>query len=131
MIPEDVKLDQISTVLLGVQDVKRSLEFYRDKLGLQVRAQFEGFAFLDTGAVMLVLSEGLARATQKGPGATEVVFAVDGVREDYQGLKGKGVEFINEPRQISGPQWGASFRDPDGHFLSILGPERRAMAKAG
>lgn len=131
MSSNEVKLGQISTVLLGVQDVKRSLEFYRDKLGLTMRAQFEGFAFMDTGAVMLVLSEGLARATQKGPGATEVVFAVDGVRENYQALKDQGVEFIHEPRQISGPQWGANFRDPDGHFLSILGPETRQVAKAG
>lgn len=131
MSSENVKLGQITTVLLGVQDVKRSLEFYRDKLGLAVRAQFEGFAFLDTGAVMLVLSEGLTRATQLGPGATEIVFAVDGVRENYQALMDKGVEFMNEPRVISGPQWGANFRDPDGHFLSILGPETRQMAKAG
>ncbi len=127
----EVKLGQITTVLLGVKDVKRSLEFYRDKLGLAVRAQFEGFAFLDTGATMLVLSEGLVRATGKGAGATEIVFGADGVREHYQALKGKGVEFMNEPRVISGPQWGANFRDPDGHVLSILGPETRQMAKAG
>ncbi len=127
----EVKLGQITTVLLGVKDVKRSLEFYCDKLGLAVRAQFEGFAFLDTGATMLVLSEGLARATGKGAGATEIVFGVDGVREHYLALKDKGVEFTNEPRVISGPQWGANFCDPDGHVLSILGPETRQMAKAG
>ncbi len=130
-MPDDVKLGQITTVLLGVQDVKRSLEFYRDKLGLAVRALFEGFAFLDTGATTLVLSEGLARALQKGAGATEVVFAVDGVRDTYEGLRDKGVEFVNEPRVISGTQWGVNVRDPDGHILSLMGPERRAMAKAG
>ena len=36
---------------------------------------------------------------------------------------GQGVEFFQEPRQISGPNWGAGFRDPDGHILSIFGPK--------
>jgi hypothetical protein len=25
---------------------------------------------------------------------------------------------------VSGPMWAANFRDPDGHGLSIFGPER-------
>jgi len=36
------------------------------------------------------------------------------------------VTFMNEPRPVTGDRWAANFRDPDGHLLSIFGPERRA-----
>ncbi len=119
------KVGQIATVMLGVKDVIRSLEFYRDRLGLKVQAQFPGFAFLEGGGITLALSEPLARALQQGPGATEVVFAVDGVVEAYEQLRVAGVQFVGEPRNVSDFRWAAQFRDPDGHLLSIFGPQRR------
>jgi catechol 2,3-dioxygenase-like lactoylglutathione lyase family enzyme len=121
----EFKLSQIGVIMLGVQDVKHAVEFYRDKLGLSVTSAFEGFAFLATTGATLVLSEALARAASASlVGATEVVFSVPGVRAAYEGLRARGVEFTIEPRAVSGPMWAANFRDPDGHGLSIFGPER-------
>jgi len=119
---EAFRLSKIGVVMLGVTDLKKSIEFYRDQLGLKLTGEFEGFGFFDAG-ITLALSRGLAQATGKGAGATEVVFAVEHVREAVVALRGRGVEFFQEPRQISGPNWGASFRDPDGHVLSVFGPE--------
>jgi catechol 2,3-dioxygenase-like lactoylglutathione lyase family enzyme len=45
------------------------------------------------------------------------------VRAAYDALRTQGVEFVNEPRVASPPNWVASFQDPDGHILSIFGPE--------
>jgi|SRR5579871_1773275 len=117
------RLSTIGLVLLGVADLEKSVGFYRDKLGLKVTAQFEGFAFLETSGVTLGLSHGLAQATSRGAGATEVVFAVDHVRAAYQALRDVGVEFSIEPRVVSPPNFAANFNDPDGHALSIFGPE--------
>ncbi len=122
-----VKIDKISVVMLGVKDVQRSLAFYRDVLGLKLTAQFEGFAFFDAGGVTLALSQSLAQSTGQGAGATEVVLSVDGVRESYEALRGRGVEFTHEPRVVTGTQWAANFTDPDGHRLSIFGSERRTQ----
>lgn len=123
MEPE-FKLSQIGVIMLGVKEMARSVAFYRDRLGLAVKMSFEGFTFLDGGGVTLVLSEGLARAAN-GPiaGATEVVFSVPDVRAAHQALLAKGLEFTIAPRQVSGPIWAANFRDPDGHGLSVFGPE--------
>ena len=52
-----------------------------------------------------------------------MVFSVAHVREAYEALQAKGVEFRLEPRAVAGPMWAADFRDPDGHTLSIFGPE--------
>ncbi len=120
------RLTRVGTILLGVKDVRRSLAFYRDTLGLVMTAQFEGFAFFNAGGVTLALSEGLARAIPQLAGAFEVVFHVEGVREAYEALLEKGVKFRIEPRVVAGPNWAANFEDPDGHVLSVFGPEKAA-----
>jgi catechol 2,3-dioxygenase-like lactoylglutathione lyase family enzyme len=118
------KLEKIGVIMLDVTNQARSVTFYRDTLGLALQQQFEAFAFFNGGGVMLVLRE--TRTLGGVPGTTEVVFSVEGVREAYAALKGKGVTFVNEPRVVSGPMWGANFNDPDGHRLSLFGPERKA-----
>ena len=74
------KLTQIGIVMLGATSTARSIAFYRDKLGLALKGQNEGFAFLDGGGVTLCLSESLARVSNPVAGATEVVFSVEDVR---------------------------------------------------
>lgn len=120
---EPFRLSKIGIIMLGVTNVERSVAFYRDMLGLKVRMQFEGFVFFETSGVTLALSQGLAQATGRGPGATEVVFSVDHVRAAHLALKSLGVDFMQEPRIVSPGNWAANFSDPDGHILSIFGPE--------
>ena len=119
----EFKLTQVSMILLGVRELAPSLAFYRDRLGLTVRNEIPGFAFLDAGPITLALSEPVFRASANSSGAEEVVFAVAHVREAYEGLRAKGVEFTQEPRNVNGPFWAANFNDPDGHKLSIFGNE--------
>jgi catechol 2,3-dioxygenase-like lactoylglutathione lyase family enzyme len=120
------RLSSISMVMLGVKEIKRSVEFYRDRLGLTLRQQFEGFAMFDTGSVTLVLSEARAQGAASIAGATEVIFMVEGVRAGCEALKAQGVEFSHEPHQVSGPMWAANFPDPDGHLLTLFGPEQKS-----
>ena len=120
-----MKLTKIGVIMLGVQDVSLSVAFYRDKLGLTVQNEIPGFAFLEGGGVTLALSQPLARNSEHLAGATEVVFSVGDVRAAYEALRAKGVEFTHEPRNITGSLWAANFQDPDGHKLSVFGPERK------
>ncbi len=117
------RLQRIGLILLGVKDLARSIGFYRDRLGLTLQNQIPGFAFLDGGAVTLGLSEPVARALPQGAGSSQVVFNVEHVRAAYDALRAKGVSFSGEPRVVSGTSWAANFDDPDGHHLSIFGPE--------
>jgi catechol 2,3-dioxygenase-like lactoylglutathione lyase family enzyme len=114
---------RVSHVMLGVSDLERSLQFYRNKLGFQVQQQLPGFVFLDGGSVTLALSKDIWTHVGKASGASQVVLGVDNVKASYSALKSKGVEFMNEPRDVNGREWAANFRDPDGHLLSIFGPE--------
>ena len=114
---------RISIVMLGVKDMSRSVAFYRDRIGLAVQHQMPGFAYLNAGTVTLCLSEPLAKNREHTAGATEVVLAVEHVRVAFAELQALGVEFVNEPRVVTGTSWAANFLDPDGHLLSVFGPE--------
>ncbi len=109
--------------MLGVRDVAQSAQFYKDKLGLKVMMQEPGLALLECGGVMVGLSRGHVNMAPHVAGATEVVFGVENVRGTHKELIDKGVSFMSEPRQATPTDWVAHFKDPDGHILSIFGPE--------
>ncbi|MBV9572644.1 MAG: VOC family protein [Acidobacteriales bacterium] len=119
-------LPPLSMIMLGVHELDRALAFYQEKLGLKLRQRIPGFAFLESGAVSLVLSEPLGKTATPTAGATEIVFSVNDVRACCETLEGRGVEFFEQPHNVAGPMWAANFRDPDGHLLSLFGPERGA-----
>jgi catechol 2,3-dioxygenase-like lactoylglutathione lyase family enzyme len=118
-----VQLSRVAAVMLGVRDVAQSVQFYKDKLGLKVMMQEPALALLECGGVMLGLSRGHVNMAAHVAGATEVVFAVENVRGTQKALAENGVSFMSEPRQATPTDWVAHFKDPDGHLLSIFGPE--------
>jgi catechol 2,3-dioxygenase-like lactoylglutathione lyase family enzyme len=118
-----IRLSRITAVMLGVRDLAQSIEFYRDKLGLKVMMQEPSLALLDCGGTILGLSRGHVNLAPHVAGATEVVFAVEGVRGAHKYLAEKGIVFMSEPRQATPTDWVAHFKDPDGHVLSVFGPE--------
>ena len=116
-----MSINGLDHVMLGVTDLDVSRAFYCGALGLALQREAPGFLFLETGPVTLCLSEPHATLAEH-PGPTEVVFAVDHVHQTYQALRTNGVEFMREPVNVTGAQWAANFRDPDGHLLSVFGP---------
>ncbi len=118
-----VQLSRITAVMLGVRDLAQSVAFYKEKLGLQVIMQEQALALLKCGEVMLGLSRGHVNLAPQVAGATEVVFAVESVRAAHKALAAEGITFMAEPRQATPSEWVAHFKDPDGHLLSVFGPE--------
>ena len=119
----DIKLSRINNIFLGVTDLARSAAFYRETLGLDLQFEMEGFVFLSAGGVALALSTAHAGLATPPAGATEVVFDVDDVSPTHEALMSRGVKFLSAPRNVTGDQWAANFKDPDGYLLSIFGPE--------
>ncbi len=122
-MPQTFQLSRISNIMLGVRDLDKSLAFYSGTLGLPVVMKETQIALLNAGPVGLGLSTGHVRMAPQVAGASEVVFQVEHVRAAREALQAQGVEFLNEPRQVTPTDWVAHFRDPDGHLLSIFGPE--------
>lgn len=110
-------------LMLGVENLEKSVAFYRDIVGISPKGQVEQFAFLDAGELTLVLSQPLGASVQPRAGAMEAIFAAASVRKAHQELYGRGAHFVNEPHEVSAGSWAATFRDPDGHMLTLFGPE--------
>jgi catechol 2,3-dioxygenase-like lactoylglutathione lyase family enzyme len=122
MSQADIKLSKVGVIMLGVRDLKKSVAFYRDVLGLTASGMIESFAFFSAGGVTLALRQVEGLGEEGDERRTEVVFAVDDVQAAHQSLKARGVKFRVEPRPVTGDQYAADFRDPDNHVLSIFGP---------
>jgi predicted enzyme related to lactoylglutathione lyase len=74
------------------------------------------------GRVQIALNRPLGNAAGDAmAGAVEVVFSVDSVAASYRQLAGRGCVFIAEPHEVFAGTWAATFTDPDGHRLTILG----------
>lgn len=54
-------------------------------------------------------------------GGFELVFPVESVSAVRKHLADRGCEFVGEPREVAPSLWVATFTDPDGHHLTLLG----------
>ncbi len=116
---------KISNIILRVEVLSRSLDFYRDRLGMTVLESSETFAFLDGGGVTLALNAIGSAMEANPPGLVEVVFEVDDVSAAYEKLAAAGLQFRVDLAVVMSSDGrellAADFRDPDGNVLSITG----------
>lgn len=104
--------------MLGVASIPAAVAFYHGKLGLKVTMQTDDLVFFDAGSVSIAVSSEVGRKV----GDDEVVFAVEHVQAAFDGLSQAGIVFERKPHALTDTAWAASFRDPDGHVLSVYGP---------
>ena len=113
----------VSMIMLGVENIARSVEFYRDTLELNLNNQSGEFAFFSGGQSHRWHWAPLGRAVQPRAGSNpEIIFPVDSVGPPHA-THHRGCKFINEPREVTPGSWAATFTDPDGHRLTIFGAE--------
>ena len=123
------EIRKIGHVVLMVQDVERSVDFYTRILGFRVSDVYPesmmpgGMAFLRCGAdhhgVALV---GAARAPAAGNELNHLAFEVaslDEVLRAREHLKANGVKIVFDGRRRAGCQVAVEFLDPDNHVLEI------------
>lgn len=115
---------RISMISLGVKDMEASVRFYRDTLALAISGKPGEVTVFEAGTVKIALNRPLGRAagSDRMTGAVEVIFAVASVNTAYKQLSDRGCRFLREPREVTPGTWAATFVDPDGHRLTVLGP---------
>ena len=116
---------QVDYTMIVVSNMDRSVEFYRDKLGIPLRFQSPDWTEFDTGATTLALHgggvPGESRGDQsKAAGTCSIGFNVANVDQTYQELKAKGITFVMPPTQREGePIKLTVCLDPDGLPVSF------------
>jgi len=114
-------VEKIAAVTLRVADMRRSVRFYQDVLGMEIvfggeDASFSSFRAKDGGMPILNLEQG-----HSVPDWGRMIFYVADVDAFWEYLRGKGFNPEN-PRDAS---WGERYfhmPDPDGHELSFARP---------
>jgi catechol 2,3-dioxygenase-like lactoylglutathione lyase family enzyme len=113
----------IARLILRVTDMDRSVDFWGEKVGLDVTFEGSPFTFLDGGDVQLALN--VVGGPVDDESLTEIVFEVEDVISVHSEMLERGVPFEIEPRPVTSDGErdlvAAHFRDPDGHVASITG----------
>ena len=117
-----MRIEKISAVTLRVSDMRRSVRFYGDVLGMEIVHGGEDAFFSSlraNGAEDPILNLEQARSVT-GWGARMIFYVAD-VDAFWEYLRGKGFN-PESPRDAS---WGERYfhmPDPDGHELSFARP---------
>lgn len=117
---------QIDYTMVIVSDMARSIEFYRDKLGIPLKFQSPDWTEFQTGATTLALHGGgvphqpTGGSTDKDAGTCSIGFNVSDLDQTYEELKSKGVNFVMPPtaRDTEGIRLAVAV-DPDGLPVSF------------
>ncbi len=118
----EISLSSIGQISLSVGDLDSAVEFYGDKLGLNLIGRFPpGLAFFDCDGVRLMVS---AISEDGHSGNSTLYFNVSDIQDGYEGLKSRGIQFEGEPHVIhSADDYELSmafFKDPDGNTMAIM-----------
>jgi len=121
-------INGLHQVALTTSDLERSINFYRDVLGLPLIANFDppGLAFFDTGDVRLSMQK-----VDKIEATSSVLyFRVSDIDAAAEDLKNHSIELEQAPEVVfrdekgqfgeaGEDEWMAFFCDPDGHLLAF------------
>jgi catechol 2,3-dioxygenase-like lactoylglutathione lyase family enzyme len=111
-------VEKISAVTFRVLNMKASVRFYKDVLGMEIiyggeDGSFSSLRAKDANTLILNLEQG-----RSVPGWGRMIFYVADVDAFWEHLRGKGLQ-PESPRDAS---WGERYfhmPDPDGHELSF------------
>lgn len=121
-----MKIKKIEATVLFVKDIKKAINFYVKKLGLEKTEESEDFANIKIGNNNIALLgpkvvNDLIGKKITSPGHSSLIAAeVEDLDKTYKELKSKKVNFIKEPKMQSWGQYTAYFTDPDGHIWEIF-----------
>ena len=115
--------DRIDYVMVMVSDMQRSIQFYRDRLGIPLKFESLDWTEFATGTTVLALHGGGKQGTganEPVAGTASIGFYVPNLDAKYEELKGKGVVFVMPPtdRAEEGIKLAVCL-DPDGLPISL------------
>ncbi len=123
---------RVDEILIQVSDVRRSVKFYRDGLGVPLKATRYGDDSFEAhvGSVRLLIHPDFDRSLRNSPrgAGMHVHFWVPDADAYYTRLRERRVKVIEAPEDRP---WGRHLAvvDPDGYRIEILGPVKKARPR--
>lgn len=121
-------LARIGQIHVGVEDLQRATNFYRDTLGLRFLFDVQSMAFFDCGGIRLML--GVPEKPDQPRHASILYFSVADIKEAHGTLSSRGVEFVSEPHLVAKMEthdlWMAFFRDSEANTMALMSEAARS-----
>jgi catechol 2,3-dioxygenase-like lactoylglutathione lyase family enzyme len=111
-------IKRINNITFAVSNLKETISFYENVLGLKKTAEWTNYVTFDVGGTDLAFEPGGKKGRREG--APDVFVLVDDVDDAYKKLREKGVKFATEPKD---QYWGgrtAAFLDPDENVFILV-----------
>ncbi len=112
------KLSYLTLWTVHFEEVKR---LYKDILGIPVSQENENFIMFETEGSRLAFHR-LKKAPPIERPTAELHLEVRDVDESFVALQLKGVKFEEKPANRPWGTRSASFRDPEGYVVELVGP---------
>jgi len=112
---------KLAYVIVYVSDMKKSVAFYRDQLGLKPTFASPQWSEFKTGTTVLALHPA---SRENAPGVAEVAFTVPDLKAFYETRRAGGVTFTGPPSAQEFGQPMTEMHDPDGGKITVGGPSK-------
>ena len=115
---------RLKNILLVVEDVERSIAFYKELFGLQVIRRFDGNVILTEGLVLQerkVWENLVGQQINYQGNATELYFIennLEGFQEKLEECSFE-IKYVHKLKEYSWGQKAIRIYDPDGHMIEI------------
>ncbi len=115
---------RVSYAIVFVSDMKRSVSFYRDVVGLPLRFESPGWTeFATEGATLALHASSSRDSDESNSGDTSAGRCRPGLRVAkldvfHSKMVGNGVPCVQGPKETFGARI-AQYRDPDGLIISV------------
>jgi predicted enzyme related to lactoylglutathione lyase len=121
-------LSAIEQIAVNAHDIERAVEFYRDKLGMQLLFNVPpNLAFFDCNGIRLMLS--LPAKPEFDHPSSVIYFHVDNIQQAFESLSARGVQFEEQPEFVADMGtynlWLAAFRDSENNLLALMSHVRK------
>ncbi len=112
----------LKSILLFVEDINKSLEFYQNIFGLVIKGAYEGNVVLMGGLVLQDISvwkEQTNIRIENGSSSVMLYFEESDFEGIQKNLKNRGVDvMLSDDKNPDGKRF-IRFRDPDGHLIEV------------
>ena len=105
-----------------VSDIKASVDFYQNKLGLKITQSSNEWAIFDISGIEFVLMAGASRNSSLNYGktcGTVLCLKSVSIEQDVAILQTKGVTVVRDVQTVPQGKF-AVIADPDGNFIEII-----------
>lgn len=118
---------KLRNILIVVNDIERSIKFYRELFGLQVILDQDGNVIMTEGLVLQdakIWKDVLKKDLVPKNNMTELYFEESDLENFVKKLEESEfeIEYVNEPMEYSWGQKVIRFYDPDGNLIEVGTP---------